>query len=244
LSSHENIISHESHESPHGGNRRESKMSPQWPGSAGQGARKGLPSRSSRLVATFSVVAAVAAVAACSPDSAGGVAAGDEGCTIAFSFLYSEIPVAEALKGFARDKAAEYGCELLTDNITGGKVDEQIASVDAFIAQGVDALVVQHLDPSPYAGLIERAKAAGIPYISYFVPHPDQDGSVLFEQTDSAELLSADAAAWINENLDGEGKVLLMALTNDEGARAVTEALQATILAETPVASCQDARVA
>lgn len=194
--------------------------------------------RRARRAATAALAAvSIAVLAACSstPSStpSDDPEPGDEGGTIAFSFLYSEIPVAGALKGFAHDKAAELGYELLTDNIQGGKVDEQIASVDNFIAQGVDALVVQHLDSSPYGGLIERARAAGIPYITYFTPHPEQDGSVTFRQEDSAAALSEDAAAWINANLDGTGKVLLLALTNDEGSRATTAALRSAIETET-----------
>ena len=136
--------------------------------------------------AALGAAAVLALTAACSGGAAGG-ASGGKDCTIALSFLYSEIPVAESLKTYARNKAKTYGCDLRTDNITGGKVNDQIASVDNFISQGVDALVVQHLDPAPYNGLLERAHEANIPYVSYFVPIPGQDGSVQFEQAESAE---------------------------------------------------------
>jgi ribose transport system substrate-binding protein len=152
---------------------------------------------------------------------------------VAFSFLYSEIPAAPALKRFARDRAKERGYTLLTDNIQGGKVDEQIPSVDSFISQKVKAMAVQVQDPSAYGGMIRRAHAAGTKFVTYVAAAPGQDASILFPLVPAAQQLSADAAKWINANVGGKGEVLLMGLTSDPTSRAATKALGATIERET-----------
>ncbi|MCW3101233.1 MAG: carbohydrate-binding protein [Chthonomonadaceae bacterium] len=152
---------------------------------------------------------------------------------VAFSFLYSEIPAAPALKRFARDRAQQRGYTLLTDNIQGGKVDEQIPSVASFISQKVKAMTVQVQDPSAYGGMMRRAHGAGIKFVTYVAPAPGQDASILFPLVPAARQLSADAAKWINQHLGGKGEVLLMTLTSDPTSRAASTALGATIERET-----------
>jgi ABC-type sugar transport system substrate-binding protein len=157
----------------------------------------------------------------------------DGGKKVAFSFLYSEIPAAPALKRFARDRAKERGYTLLTDNIQGGKVDEQIPSVDSFVSQKVKAMTVQVQDPSAYGGMIRRAHAGDIKFVTYVAAAPGQDASILFPLVPAAQQLSADAAKWINENVGGKGEVLLLGLTSDPTSRAASKALGATIERET-----------
>jgi ribose transport system substrate-binding protein len=152
---------------------------------------------------------------------------------VAFSFLYSEIPAAPALKRFARDRAKDRGYTLLTDNIQGGKVDEQIPSVDSFVSQKVKAMTVQVQDPSAYGGMIRRAHAGDIKFVTYVAAAPGQDASILFPLVPAAEQLSADAAKWINENVGGKGEVLVLGLTSDPTSRAASKALGATIERET-----------
>ena len=205
-----------------------------------------------RRIVTAALVTLALAVSACSSPapsvdpSASTPAPGDSGGkkgTIAFSFQYAEVPAYGPIKAFATAKANELGYELVTDNIQGGNVDEQIASLDNFIAQGVDALVVHQQDPAIYASIIERAHAAGIKYIGYFQPSEGEDGLVAFDQRGAAEQCSVDAANWINENLGGKAKVLIHSLSVDQVGREITEVLGASILEQTDaeIVATQDA---
>lgn len=207
------------------------------------------PTKPARRVAAAALLTLALAASACSsPGPSSGTTGpaespdGPKGI-IAFSFQYSEIPAYGPIKAFATAKAEEQGFQLVTDNIQGGNVDEQIASLDSFIAQGVDALVVHQQDPAIYASIIERAHAAGIKYIGYFQSAEGEDGLVAFDQRGAAEQCSADAADWINANLGGKGKVLIHSLSVDQVGREITEVLGATILEKTDseIVATQDA---
>lgn len=153
--------------------------------------------------------------------------------TIGFSFLYSDVPAAGYLKSFAAERAEEVGATLLTDNITGGNVDQQLSSIDSYFTRDVDALVVHAVEPSSYAGAIARAEENGVPFVSYATPVPGADAAILFPPDEAARDTSAAVAEWINENLDGEGKVLLLTFTEGALATQASEELGRTVEEET-----------
>lgn len=163
----------------------------------------------------------------------GALAQSGGGKKVAFSFLYSEIPAAPALKHFAKQEAAARGYTLLTDNIVNGNTAEQISSVNSFISQHVKAMTVQVLDPAAYGGMIHRAHAAGIKFVTYVNKAPGADGAIEFPQVPASEQLSADAAQWIKAHVGGNGEVLIMGLTTDPLSALATKALGATIERET-----------
>jgi ABC-type sugar transport system substrate-binding protein len=140
---------------------------------------------------------------------------GGGGKTIGFSYLYSEVPAAAPLKAFAKERGSQLGYQVLTDNIREGKIEEQIASIESFITQGVDALVVHVTDPSSYSGILKRAEEAEIPLFAYATALPGSDGAILFPLEKEAEQLSADAADWVNQNLGGEGQILVLSFEGD-----------------------------
>lgn len=162
-------------------------------------------------------------------DDEGGGAGASERRTIGFSFLYSEVPAAAALKRFAKERADELGYEVLTDNVRGGKIDEQLASLDSFITRKVDALVVHVGDPASYGGILSRARRAEIPFFTYATAVPKSDGAVLFPFDEASRQLSEDAAAWIEENLGGEGQVLVLSYTADPVGRKASRLLAETV---------------
>jgi simple sugar transport system substrate-binding protein len=156
--------------------------------------------------------------------SSGGGGAG-QGKKIGFSFLYSEVPAAAALKKFANERAGELGYDVLTDNIRGGKLDEQLASLDSFITRKVDALVVHVTDPSAYGAVLGRAKKANIPFFTYATQVEGADGAVLFPFKDASEQLADDAIAWAKENLDAPAQILVLSYTGDPLGREASKIL-------------------
>lgn len=155
----------------------------------------------------------------------GGSAAGGDAKTIGFSFLYSEVPAAAALKKFADERAGELGYDVLTDNIRGGKLDEQLASLDSFITRKVDALVVHVTDPSAYGAVLAKARKAEIPFFTYATQVEGSDGAVLFPFKEASENLADDAIAWAKDNLDGPGEILVLSYTGDPLGREASKIL-------------------
>jgi ABC-type sugar transport system substrate-binding protein len=157
--------------------------------------------------------------------SSGGGKSGDAK-KIGFSFLYSEVPAAAALKKFANERAGQLGYTVLTDNIRGGKLDEQLASLDSFITRKVDALVVHVTDPSAYGAVQAKAKKANIPFFTYATAIKGSDGAVLFPFKPAAENLADDAIAWAKKNLGGQhAQILVLSYTGDPLGREASKIL-------------------
>jgi ABC-type sugar transport system substrate-binding protein len=144
---------------------------------------------------------------------------------IGFSFLYSEVPAAAALKKFANERASQLGYTVLTDNIRGGKLDEQIASLDSFITRKVDALVVHVTDPSAYGAVLAKAGKAKIPFFTYATAVDGADGAVLFPFKQASENLADDAIAWAKENLNEPAQILVLSYTGDPLGREASKIL-------------------
>jgi ribose transport system substrate-binding protein len=199
-------------ESGHGGLRRYGRIAP--------------------VITVLALIATVVAFAACgsSDENKGGATTNGATTakktkTVGFSFLYSEVPVAAALKSFADERATALDYKMLTDNIRGGKVDEQLASIDSFITRKVDAIVVHVTDPKAYGAVRERARKANIPFFTYATAVPGSDGAVLFPFAEASKRLAADAADWVQKNLDGKGEILVLSYTGDPLGREASKLL-------------------
>ncbi len=209
-------------------------------GASGSGARG---ARVRRLGATLAVLALVAALVGCGGSLSKDSSSSKDQKTIGFSFLYSEVPVAGVLKDFAKTRGQQLGYNVLTDNIRGGKIDEQLASIDSFITRRVDAIVVHVADPSAYGAVRARARAAGIPFFTYATSVPGSDGAVLFPFDEASRALAADAADWVNQNLGGKGEILVLSYTGDPLGSAASKTLGTGVEGSTQakVVASQDA---
>jgi ABC-type sugar transport system substrate-binding protein len=158
-------------------------------------------------------VAAGPTLIACGDDSGGGATAGGGGGgkleELAFSHANSGTPVATAVQRFAEKRADEVGAELLAGN-PQLKVETQIQEVETWITQGVNAMCVFPVTVEAFEPLAKRARDAGIVFTTYAVELENSDGAVLFSNEQSGEIIGKHAVKWINENLGGEGEVLLL----------------------------------
>ena len=105
-------------------------------------------------------------VSACTPASPPQAqpAASDEGTswTIAMIPKYKGIPYFNACEQGALEAAAELGIDFIWDGPTEPRVDRQIEMISAWIAQGVDAILVSPNDPLAIAPIMQTARDAGI----------------------------------------------------------------------------------
>lgn len=163
--------------------------------------------------------------------------------TIAFSHPYTTNPIRIAVVEFAQDRAEELGYELLTEE-SNEQVDRQVAAVESWLTQGVDAMVILPMEPAAMEEYAQQAIDAGIPWIDYSVPMETYTGYVLLDHKDGGRVLGEAAANWINENLGGQAKVAL--LTSEacpvcvERIQGIEEAL-AELAPEAEIVARQDA---
>jgi len=103
-------------------------------------------------------------------------------------------------------KAEELGVEVLI-NDAQKSADKQLQQVDTFIAQGVDAIIVNPVETEASSPAVERAKEAGIPVINVNgVTTAEPDVFVGSRDEESAEI----AIEYIAEQLNGAGNFVMM----------------------------------
>lgn len=137
-------------------------------------------------------------------DEAGGAKAGadcEETYTIAFSHPAGEVAAVKAVKKAVEDRAAENGCvNLLLDNTVDSNLETQRKSVENWVTQKVDAIVVWPVDVAAMEGLREQAQAQGTKWLTYASPNPEEDGSVGFDNDTAGKELADSLEAWVDEN--------------------------------------------
>ena len=137
------------------------------------------------------------------------VAAGSRG-TIAFAHPHRAGDFYAALREGAQEAADERGYDLV-ESFADGSIEAQISEVNTWLAQGdIDAITIHSLDVNAMAPLVEQAHEAGVPWIAYATPVEGADGSVLFDDEQGAREVGEEAARWINEHLDGVGRVVML----------------------------------
>lgn len=214
--------------------------------------------RASALV-TAGLVFSVAAMAGCSsqaqsepasssassdaPAASESAAPAEEPRRIAFSHPYTSNPIRISVVNFAQQRADELGVELLTDE-SQEKADLQLAAVEAWLQQQVDAMVILPLEPSALEGVAKQSIDQGIPFISYAIPMENQSGLVTFPNETGGRILGEEAARFINEELGGQAKVALLSLEGVSVAKERTDAMRAALAELAPgaeIVATQDA---
>lgn len=192
-------------------------------------------------ISLLAMIAALAMVAAaCSGDTAATTTEADATTTteagptpqIGFAWTDPAIEVFIPLKAGALEEAEARGYEVLISN-NGGDPAAQLADVQTWIGLGVAGLVILPLDPAATTNLADQAQADGIAVIGYSDNIEDQDGSTTFNHVQGGTDLGQNAADWINENLDGNGVIGLLALDTAAVGRERIDSAMAVIEEQT-----------
>ncbi|WP_042462222.1 sugar ABC transporter substrate-binding protein [Neobacillus dielmonensis] len=110
------------------------------------------------------------------------------------------------IKNGIEKKAKELGVKVII-NDAQKSADKQLQQVDSFIAQGVDAIVVNPVETEASSPAVEKAKAAGIPVINVNgVTTAEPDAFVGSKDEESAEI----AIKFLAEKLNGKGNIVMM----------------------------------
>lgn len=145
--------------------------------------------------------------------------------TLVFDHPFTALPVVAAITSYAQERADELGIEL---SLTNANMDptQQVTQLNAFVARTPDAIVSFPADPASIQSIATQFMDAGTYWISYANPLESDDGFLDLDAMDAGRALGEDAGEWINENLGGTGKVLII----EETSMAFSQARTAGVL--------------
>jgi ABC-type sugar transport system substrate-binding protein len=184
------------------------RRSPQSRPSSGVGRR---PLRPFALLALLAALLTLPLAACGSSDQtsgqSGSTASGKK--SIGFDFPENSLPIYADLVRFAQQRAKKYGYDIRL-SADEGKQDAEIANVQSWITQGVNAMVVFPLEPTTMESLASQAKQKGLKWVTYGGSMTNQNGAINFSPYQSGLALGENAAKWANDNLGGKGQVALL----------------------------------
>jgi len=159
-----------------------------------------------------------AATAASSTPAAGSTGGGNGSKVIAISFPNGTKQDA-VLKEFdvAKQTAKEQGYELVIDD-PGTDQQKQINTMDTWIQQGVMAIIAQPVAPETIEAEAQKARDAGIKWITYANTIQNQDATLGFDHVAGGNEIGKAACDYVKANLGGKAEVAL--LTYEPGAWA------------------------
>lgn len=117
--------------------------------------------------------------------------------------------------------------------------EKQVGQVENFIAQGVDAIVLNPISMDGCAPAVEAAKEAGIPIITLISITSNQDMASTYVGSDAVESGKLEAEMMV-EDLEGKGNIVVMfgqmghdaQIGRYEGLKEVIEGTEIEIIAE------------
>lgn len=177
-----------------------------------------------RIFKTLALLGTSALLAGCDPN------AGDTRPVVGVSLLNLANEFIVTLEGALKEEAEAQGVRLII-NDAQRDASRQIQQVENFVAQGVDAIVLNPCEVEASSPAVERAQAAGVPIVnvnSETTAAPDAFVGSLDEE--SGRL----AMAYIAEKLGGEGGILMMHGYMGQAAQIKRDAGAREVLAQHP----------
>lgn len=161
-------------------------------------------------------------------------AAGDDQITIGATIAQFDTFLSLMADGMQAEADAQ-GAELILVNAEEDTA-QQLSQVENFIAQKVDAIIVNAVDTSAVDPITKAAQAAGIPliYVNRLpATMPQDDPKVVFVGSNSIDA-GTFQGEWLAEQLGGKGNVvIMMGKLDNEAAVKRTEGVE-TVFANYP----------
>jgi D-xylose transport system substrate-binding protein len=159
-------------------------------------------------IAMGALIAVVLVAAGCGGSSGGG------GTKIAFLLPENETPRYETNDRPDFEKAIEKNCEeceVLYSN-AGGDAEKQQAQAEAALTQGAEVLVVDPQDSKSAAAIAEKAKAQGVPVVSYdrLIENGEIAAYISFDNEKVGELQAETLAKKLKEDGSSSGPIIMI----------------------------------
>lgn len=159
-----------------------------------------------KKTASISLLAGALALTGCASGGGSGDGANsNESCedtmTIGFSHPSGDDAYVVALKAAVERYAAQQECvELLLDNTQLNNLQDQRATIESWVTQQIDAIVMTPVDAASLEDLRASAQSNGTKWISYAEQLENTDGSAGFDSDSSGRDAGAYAVEWLERN--------------------------------------------
>lgn len=171
------------------------------------------------------LVAAVAVAACLMEACSGGSSGGKKGIVIGVSLLNVSNEFVVMVNRAMESKAKELGVELIV-NDAQRSAERQVQQVESFIAQKVDAIILNPCEVEASSPAVDKALAAGIPIINVNSETRSTPTAFVGSRDEDAGRI---AMEYIAKRLGGKGEVVMMhgfmgqagQIKRDAGAREV-----------------------
>jgi ABC-type sugar transport system substrate-binding protein len=110
-----------------------------------------------------------------------------------------------------QDAAKKHGVDLLVES-AGGALDKEISLVGTYTSRGVDAILVQPINPKGSVPALQRAASQGVKVLTYGVPlnKPFVSGGLQSDDVALGGSTGKVATAYIQKKLGGKAKVAIL----------------------------------
>lgn len=155
-----------------------------------------------RFAKAFALAAVVIAVGVTGVVAAtAGPTTTHRGFKLAFSYGLENLPTYPDILRAVKAEAKAKNVQLRTGS-ANSVCDRQLQELDNFVQSGVNAIVFNGICGSgkSYGKFISAAKAKGIKLVSFSAQIPSADGSISWNDRQGAQILAADAQAWIRRH--------------------------------------------
>ncbi|TIN95532.1 MAG: sugar ABC transporter substrate-binding protein [Mesorhizobium sp.] len=130
-------------------------------------------------------------------------------------------------------QAKEYGYEIRQTS-SGFEPQKQILELEAWLAAGIDAMVVAAVDRNSMGPVVQKAKSQGVLFVSYGISVDGADGHVGFDDVDGGTLLGRQVAEFIRQKHSGKAEVGCLTFVSNEVTTARISSVKAALLKELP----------
>jgi ABC-type sugar transport system substrate-binding protein len=162
-----------------------------------------ISSRHRWFTSTIAAAALLVLATGCSAPAGGGDPSSvdcEEEYTIGFSHPAGDAAAVKVIKESAVARGEMVGCvNVLLDSTVGMNLETQRSTLESWVTQKVDAIVVFPVDPAALENLRERAQAQGTKWLTYVASNPKEDGGVGFDNLTAGEDMATYLQEWIAE---------------------------------------------
>jgi ribose transport system substrate-binding protein len=139
---------------------------------------------------------------------------------IGVSFPHADQPIVAKILSFAKDKAATTGYKIVVDD-PGDDLTKQVGNLETWIDGKVvsDIVAVVPNSPEVFNGIAKRARAAGIPWITYAASITEESTFLSWDHKAGGRLVGQAAAKWINDQPGHAAKVAILGFEQGEWSR-------------------------
>jgi ribose transport system substrate-binding protein len=167
-----------------------------------------------------------------SQGSAASTPTGREDVAFGFSHPFAEVPIVAVIKRLVAERAKGHGWEVQLDETQQGKLQDQVNTIENWVAQNLNAICAAPTDPSALEPLARRAQSANIMWTTYGVEMENAAGGVLFPPRTSGEITARATVDWILKN-NPSAEVLILGDPTNVTAKLRSEIPQRMIREKT-----------